>query len=51
MKSSAAWRMTAVFGGLLVGIGLDQAEGLETRSGLLLAGLGLGLIGAALVRD
>jgi hypothetical protein len=51
MNASMAWRLTAVCGGLLVGVGLDQAEGVDTRPGLLLVGLGVGVMAAALVRD
>ena len=51
MNAGSARRMLALVGGVLLGVGADSAEGPETRSGFLVAGIGVGLIAAALVRD
>ena len=44
-------RLAALLGGLVVGVGLDQVEGPDTRSGYLVLGLGVGVLVAALVRE
>lgn len=50
-SATAVRRAVAVVGGCLVGGGVDNYLTDSGSSGLLLAGLGLGLIAAMLVRD